>query len=128
MNGLKNLSNEEKKNIIVTLSIIMLVSLLGILYGNFIKSQPRSYTVGTILKVWKPTKGQTKVNYRYSVNTKTYEGNVNRHPYEKETKAGNRFLVWFPKEYHHESFMMLDHPVPDGIDPPSNGWDEIPEF
>jgi len=107
---------------------IILLSILGFLYTEFMQSLPQDYTIGTINKIWKPVKGGKQVNYKYYVNGEEYEGNIDYHGYESVAQPGRRFLVQYPEDYKHEGRMILDIPIPDGIEAPPNGWSERPSF
>lgn len=115
-----------KKNPI--LWIFILICIVGFSYFNWIKSLPQSFTVGKILKVYKPLKGNTRVQYFYQINGKEEKETVSNYGYEKVALPGRRFLVQYPEGYENEGVMLLDHPVPDSIDAPSEGWDEKPDL
>lgn len=91
-------------------------------------NQPQDYTIGTVEKIWKPVKGGKKVKFVYKVADQEYNGNVNYFGYESVAKPGKRFLVEFPEDYAWEGIMILDFPIPDGVEAPSLGWQEKPSF
>lgn len=121
-------NNREKiKGIAILLSIVV-VGISATIYDKYFKSLPQDYTVGTVVKVWKPVKGGTKAYYTYSINKEQYDGNANNYGYEEIAKPGKRFIVEYPEANVSRGVMHLNIPVPDSIIAPEEGWDELPEF
>ena len=104
------------------------IALLGTLYNQYLNRLPQDYTVGEIIKVYKPAKGNTRVKFSYSVQDKRYEGSESNYGHEKTAKPGKRFLVEYPEGHEDAGIMLLDYPVPDGAEAPSEGWSEKPDF
>ncbi|MBV6641329.1 MAG: hypothetical protein KI791_11445 [Cyclobacteriaceae bacterium] len=122
----KDLGPREKRKILIIFSTILALSILGILYSDFMKSQPQDYTIGTIDKVWNPVKGGAQVAYTYWVNGKEFKGSVNRYGFEQIAKPGRKFIVEYPEQYHWEGILNLKLPVSDSLKAPASGWDELP--
>lgn len=120
--------NKDKLRTIIGVFVVILISIVGGLYVKSVKSRPQDYTIGVIDKIWKPAKGSKQVSYEFLVNGNEYDGNVDYYGYEEIAKPGRRFLVSFPPGSEWASVMLLDHPVPDGIEAPPAGWDEKPNF
>ena len=122
------INRKESVKIAVLIGGIVLVSALGILYRVFMTSQPQSYTVGVVIKIWKPPKGGTKAKYEYTVDGESYRADVSNYDFESVAKPDKRFLVKFPKEYHWAGVMLLNVPIPDSVNAPFSGWENRPAF
>ena len=122
------MSKAENKKKLLFFGGIALASVIGVLYGRYLDSLPQEYAIGKIEKIWKPARGNIEVAYTYKVANTSYKGSVSNYGYESIAQPGRRFLVEYPKDFPGEGLMLLDRPVPDSIEAPQDGWDEIPEF
>ena len=119
---------KERKKVITVVIGILLVGLSGQLYNNYLDSLPQDYTVGEVIDIYKPAKGNTRAEFRYVLNNKEYKQSINNYGYEKVAKVGKRFLVEYPLNHEESGVLLFDDPVPDGVEAPPNGWAEKPVF
>jgi len=125
---MKNKSKREKIKIALLFGGIILIGVFVELYWKYLNSLPQNYTIGTINKIWKPASGNINAGYYYYINNKKYRNSVDRHGHEEIAKVGNRFIVEYPEGHESHGILLYDHPVPDSIEAPPEGWDEMPEF
>jgi len=121
----------DKKETLKKIAIfggIILLSAIAMIYNNWLTTLPQDYTVGEVIDVYKPAKGNTRAEFRYFVKNQEYKQSVNNYGYEKVARIGKRFLVEYPEDHTGSGVILLDHPVPDGIEAPPGGWDEMPVF
>ena len=59
---------KRKENIkkIAIFGSLILISIIGILYQNYLRELPQDYTVGYIEKIYKPARGNTLPGLRLS--------------------------------------------------------------
>ncbi|SNS77189.1 hypothetical protein SAMN05421640_1173 [Ekhidna lutea] len=115
-----------KKNPI--LYTFILVSIGIFVYFKWLESLPQDYSIGEVFNVYKPLKGGKVAQFKYRVDGIEYNQSVGISGYYNLVKEGTRFSVEYPEDHTGEGVMLLDHPVPDGIEAPPGGWDEKPVF
>ncbi|MGK7391341.1 MAG: hypothetical protein ACNS60_13380 [Candidatus Cyclobacteriaceae bacterium M2_1C_046] len=119
---------KDKYGGLYIIGFLILLTIGLIYYKYYLRDLPQNYTIGKIIKIWKPVKGGTVVSYSYTVNGEEYEGSVKLHPYEDVAKPNKIFLVEYPENYENEGVMLLDFPINDNIQPPITGWDKKPNI
>ena len=122
------MKNSEKIKGILFIAVIILIGFAVQYYFKNIQEKPKIYTVGTISKVFSAANMETHAGYSYAIGGQMYENSKNIYGYEDIAKENYRFIVSVPIGYPDHGVIMFDHPVPDGIEAPAEGWKEIPTF
>jgi len=112
----------------ITLIVIVAWVVLSTIYFEYLDKQSQRYTIGTVYDIGKSAKGGVMVYYEYYLNREKYRSSVSIYGFEGVAKIDEKFLVEYPGDFQWEGILLLDKPVPDSIEPPPEGWDEIPEF
>tara|TARA_R110000796_G_scaffold252645_1_gene390126 strand:+ start:7348 stop:7713 length:366 start_codon:yes stop_codon:yes gene_type:complete len=94
----------------------------------YLNSQDQLYTVGQINRIISPSKGGLSAIFSYEIDNQEYSGTVKIYKYEDVAVSGAKFIVSVPKGYSAAGIMLLDLPVPDGIEAPQDGWKKKPAF
>lgn len=117
------------KTYLAIIVFVIVAACIGI-YNNFktnnLLSLDQKYVVGQVRKVEYPAKGGPSITleYRYQENNYSVWSKIG----EYEAEKNDKFLVLIPKGHENEGIILFDHPVPDEIEAPPNGWDEVPDF
>lgn len=124
--------NLDKKkgilNVIVAIGIIILIGMIAGIYNSYLRTLPQDYTIGEVIKIWKPAKGGTEVGFIYIIDGEEYKESVSQYGYEDVAKVGRRFLVEYPEGHNGAGVMHLDKPAPEKLEAPLSGWDKMPPF
>lgn len=91
----------------------------------FYKSKPQIYTIGKLIKIEAPVRGDLVLVYTYNFQNKIFEARTNQGG--KRYEIGKRYFVSIPEGYPSHGWLMVDKPVPDSIkEAPPEGWKELP--
>lgn len=121
------MKKRQIKGIVLILGII-LFGLLVQLLNNWIQDKPKYYTTGTVEKIYSTANMRVHALYSYSTKGRVYKGSISIYGFEEVVIPKKRFIVSIPIGYDTEGVIMFDHPVPDGIEAPAEGWKKIPTF
>lgn len=114
------------KDIVRFLLILITIVIIGAFYTKtkncgIMKKMNISYAI--------PYKFVGKSNYK-TVEVKLYRGdkvtNIQAPYYGLEPQIGQKYFIAFSKENIDQSVLFTNCPVPDSLEIPLNGWDEIP--
>lgn len=120
------MNNKIKMGIIkVTLVILCLVA-FQFFWVKYYTSIEKRYVVGQVLQIHPLLRQGVQVKYQFSIYDMLYTKSFPRENFSP--KVGQRYIVEIPIKNRDNSKILLDHPVPDSIKSPWEGWEEIPEF
>jgi len=120
---------ESKKKIKGAIVICLFLFVIGgIFFGMWKDTLPQTYVVGTIQDWYKPLKGDYSVNFEYYYNGEKVESFAKAGNYLDQLREGDKYLVSIPEGYPKSGRLLLEFPVPDNVEAPEEGWDELPKF
>jgi hypothetical protein len=120
--------NNSDRNWYLVVGFIVLVILL---IGYYQKKESdkafnssKVYVVGTVVEKRIPTKGDPVIIYEYNYRL---EKLIAKKRMWNTPDINNRFLVAIAVDFEDQPFILLDYPVPDSIESPDSGWENIPK-
>lgn len=119
--------NKDVKSLLLkTILTILTIIVLNHFWQKQYNSLEKRFVVGEVVRIV-PARGQDpRVEYNFIYDSKRYVESNPRSIYNP--KKGDKYVVEVPIKDIKKSKILLDHPVPDSIISPWEGWEEIPEF
>lgn len=120
------MKSKSRDLLIKSILVIIVIVIVNFIWQKNYDSLEKRYVIGTVKRVV-PARGQDpKVEFVFNVYGEKFTRNTPRSVYKP--KSGEKCIVEVPIKDIKKSKILLDHPVPDSIKSPWEGWEEIPEF
>jgi hypothetical protein len=119
--------NKEIKSLLIkTILTILVIFIANYFWQKNYSTLEKRYLVAEVIRIV-PARGQDpRVEYNFIYLSKKYVKSNPRSIYQP--RAGEFYVVEIPIKDINKSKILLNHPVPDTIKSPFEGWEEIPEF
>ena len=117
----------EKRNVIILLIILAVITIISIVRNKHIQSLPKRYVIGEVIRTRKPPTGDFVADFSFEIDGIEYECDESLYGYHGKVKRYQRYLVAVPEDYPNYSRMLFKYPIPKGMESPRHGWSEFPQ-
>lgn len=120
------MKSKNRDLLIKSILVIIVIVIVNFIWQKNYDSLEKRYVIGEVKRIV-PARGQDpKVEFVFDIYGEKITRNSPRSVYKP--KSGEKYIVEVPIKDNNKSKILLDHPVPNTIRSPWEGWEKIPEF
>jgi hypothetical protein len=111
--------------ILTTIVVLAILLIAFYLYNSEYEKWEKKYSIGTVKSISAGYKSGSGAEYTFKLYKETHEGScgIGNH----KVKVGKKYIVEIPVDHFDRNLMLFEFEVPDSINAPIEGWEDIPE-
>lgn len=120
------MNSKNRDLLIKSILVIVVIIIVNFFWQKNYASLEKRYVIGEVKRIVPALRQDPSVNFDFRIYGKIYSQYYPRGVFK--AKKGQKYIIEVPIKDIKKAKILLDHPVPDSIKSPWEGWEEIPEF